>query len=128
MSRQRHTQTTSRSARWCLHLTSSVTNPSFEKREFRNFSGWPFPSSPKLARPSSPSRVRCAAPTTRALDCSGRPAKPHLLRGKEAMGAVAPPEIVGRQLSKLGPTNLPEGADPILLSTKIPEERFSLGA
>ena len=34
----------------------------------------PFPSPSMLSRSSSPSRVRSAAPTPRALDCSGRPA------------------------------------------------------
>jgi hypothetical protein len=48
----------------------------------------PFPSPSMLGRSSSPSRVRSAAHTTRALDCCGRPAPRHLLRGKGALGSV----------------------------------------
>ena len=49
----------------------------------------PFPSPSMLGRSSSPSRVRYAAHTPRALDCCGRPAPPHRLRGKGALGSVA---------------------------------------
>ena len=48
----------------------------------------PFPSPSMLSRSSSPSRVRSAAHTPRALDCCGRPAPTHLLRGKGALGSV----------------------------------------
>ena len=49
----------------------------------------PFPSSSSLGRASSPSRVRSAAPTPRALDGCGRPALPPRLRGKGALGSAA---------------------------------------